>query len=61
MQVIIEFLQLLMSGVQQMFAFLTTLPGMLSQCVNAFPPALATYLLACFGIILAIRVLELLP
>lgn len=61
MQVIIEFIQLLISGVQQMFSFISELPGILSQCVNAFPPYLATILLVCFGLIVAIRVLELLP
>lgn len=61
MQVIIEFFQLLMSGVQSVFSFLLEMPSLLSQCGNAFPPVLFTYLLAAFGVIIAIRVLELLP
>lgn len=61
MQVIIEFINLLISGVQQVFSFILTLPQILSTCVTAFPPVLATYLLVAFGVIIAIRVLELLP
>lgn len=61
MQVIIEFFQLLMSGVQQVMSFLTTLPQILSTCVIAFPPVLSTYLLAGLAVIICIRVLELLP
>lgn len=61
MQVIIEFIQLLISGVGQVFSFITTLPQLLSTMVTAFPPVLSTYLLVCFGVILAVRVLELLP
>lgn len=61
MQVIIEFFQLLMGGVQQVFSFILTLPDILATCVTAFPPVLGTYLLVLFGAIIAIRVLELLP
>lgn len=61
MQVLIEFIQLLMSGVSQIASFLTTLPTLLSTMVTAFPPVLSVYLLACFALIVAIRFLELLP
>lgn len=61
MQVVIEFFQLLMSGVEQVFSFMTTLPEIMSTCVTAFPPVLSTYLLVLFACIIAIRVLELLP
>lgn len=61
MQVIIEFFQLLMSGVEQVMSFLTTLPQILATCVTAFPPVLAAYLLAGLAVIICIRVLELLP
>lgn len=61
MQVLIEFVQLLMSGVSQVASFLTTLPSLVSTMVTAFPPVLIVYLLACFGLIVAIRFLELLP
>ena len=50
-----------MSGVQSVFSFLLEMPSLLSQCGNAFPPVLYVYLLAAFGVIIAIRVLELLP
>lgn len=61
MQVIINFFTLLISGVQAIISFLTQLPAILAVCVQAFPPVLATLLLSCFGLIIAIRVLELLP
>lgn len=61
MQVVIEFLQLLMSGVEQVMSFLISLPDLLSVCVTAFPPILSTYLLAGLVCILCIRLLELLP
>lgn len=61
MQVIIEFIQLLISGVIQVFSFVATMPQLVSTMITAFPPVLYTVLLLCFGIILAIRVLELLP
>lgn len=61
MQVIINFFTLLISGVQAIISFLTQLPAILTVCVQAFPPVLATLLLSCFGLIIAIRVLELLP
>ena len=61
MQVLIEFIQLLMSGVQQVASFLATLPQLISTMVVAFPPVLSIYLLACFTLIVAIRFLELLP
>lgn len=61
MQVIIEFIQLLIGGVQQIIQFFTTLPAILSTCVTAFPPVLSTYLLVGFAVIILIRVLELVP
>lgn len=61
MQVIVEFLSLLMGGVQQVFQFLLTLPQILSTCLVAFPPVLSSYLLVCVVVIIVIRVLELLP
>lgn len=60
MSVIVEFIQLLMTGVQSVFSFITTLPT-LFQSITAFPPILYTTLLAGFGVIVAIRCLELLP
>lgn len=61
MQVIIEYFGLLISGVQQVMSFITTLPSILSTCVVAFPPVLSQFLLAGFAIIICIRVLELVP
>lgn len=61
MQVIIEFIQLLISGVGQVQQFLLTLPEILFTCVTAFPPVLSTYLLSVFAVIILIRVLELVP
>ena len=61
MQVIIEFIGLLIGGVQQVMQFMLTLPQILATCVTAFPPVLSTYLLAGFATILLIRVLELVP
>lgn len=60
MQVIIEFFQLLMSGVQSVFSYLTLIPTIF-QSITAFPPVLYVFLLAGFGIVVAIRALELLP
>lgn len=60
MSVLIEFVQLLMSGVQSVFGFITTLPTLFSS-ITAFPPILYTTLLAGFGVVVAIRCLELLP
>ena len=60
MQVIIEFFQLLMSGVQSVFSYITLIPTIFSS-ITAFPPVLYVFLLAGFGVIIAIRALELLP
>lgn len=51
----------LLTGMQSVMSFVQSLPQMLSVCVQVFPPFLGVYLLGCFGVILAIRVLELLP
>lgn len=61
MQVIINFFSLLLDGVQAIMQFMTQLPEIFALCVQAFPPALSVYLLAGFALIVAIRVLELLP
>ena len=61
MEVIINFISLLISGVQAIMSFMVQLPSILALCVQAFPPALGVYLLAGFALVLCIRLLELLP
>lgn len=61
MEVIVNFIKLLVSGVQAIISFLIQLPSVLAVCVQAFPPALSVLLLSCFGLIIAVRLLELLP
>lgn len=61
MDTVFQLFEYLLTGMQSVMGFIQTLPQMLSVCVQAFPPFLGVYLLGCFAIILAIRVLELLP
>lgn len=60
MQVLIEFVNLLITGVQSVFQYISMIPTIFSS-LTAFPPVLYTFLLAGFGVIIAIRCLELLP
>lgn len=60
MQTIIEFINLLITGVQSVFGYLAMIPTIFSS-ITAFPPVLYVFLLAGFGVIVAIRALELLP
>ena len=61
MEVVVNFVKLLISGVQAIISFLLELPSILAFCVQAFPPALSVIFISVFGIILAVRALELLP
>lgn len=61
MDTVLQLFNYLLTGMQSVLGFVQTLPQIFSFCVQAFPPYLGVYLLICFGLILAVRVLELLP
>ena len=61
MLLVVQFIKLLISGVSNAFSFLVMLPEILISSLAIVPTPLTTVLFTCFGIILAVRVLELLP
>lgn len=61
MQTLIQFIKLLISGVSSAFLLLTSLFSILLTSLAMIPPYLTSVLILGFGIIVAIRVLELLP
>lgn len=65
MQIVIQFFSLLISGVSNAFSFFLNLFSVFESVLVILPHEepnnLVTVLLVCFGIIVSIRVLELLP
>lgn len=62
MQTIINFINMLVSGVQQFLEFFIDLPDIISQFVGGIlPPELIATLLIVLGIVILVRVLELIP
>lgn len=61
MQVIIQFFSLLISGVSAVFGFMLNIGSIIEYSIQMLPSQLSDTLLVCFGLILAVRVLELLP
>lgn len=61
MQVIIQFFSLLISGVSAVFGFMLNIGSIIEYSIQMLPIELSDTLLLCFGLILAVRVLELLP
>lgn len=61
MQTVIQFISLLISGVSLSFQFFLTLPSIIIACLGMIPNYLSGVLSLCLGIIIGVRVLELLP
>lgn len=62
MQTILNFINMLVSGVQQFLEFFIDLPDIISQFLGGIlPPELIATLLIVLGIVILVRVLELLP
>lgn len=62
MQTIINFINMLVSGVQQFLEFFIDLPDIISQFIGGIlPPELIATLLIVLGIVILVRVLELIP
>lgn len=61
MQFIIQFFDLLISGVSNAFNFFLNIFSVFEAVLVVLPQDLTTVLFVCFGIIVSIRVLELLP
>lgn len=62
MQTILNFINMLVSGVQQFLEFFIDLPDIISQFVGGIlPPELIATLLIVLGIVILVRVLELIP
>lgn len=62
MQTILNFINMLISGVQQFLEFFIDLPDIISQFVGGIlPPELIATLLIILGIVILVRVLELIP
>lgn len=61
MLVIVKFISLLISGVSSAFSFILMIPSLIATSLLIIPSSLSSVLITCFGILVAIRVLELLP
>lgn len=62
MQTILNFINMLVSGVQQFLEFFIDLPDIISQFIGGIlPPELIATLLIVLGIVILVRVLELIP
>lgn len=61
MEVVSQLFGYLLTGMEAVFGFISLLPDIFSTALSVLPTPFASFLLVCFGIIIAIRVLELLP
>lgn len=61
MSYVVAFLQLLISGVSNVFNFFINVGNVFTSTLDILPNDLSDALLICFGIIVSVRVLELLP
>lgn len=61
MEVVGELFGYLLTGMEAVFGFISMLPSIFSTTLSILPTAYSSFLLICFGMIIAIRVLELLP
>lgn len=61
MEVVSQLFGYLLTGVESVFGFISQLPSIFSTVFTVIPDSYSSFLLVCFGIIIAIRVLELLP
>lgn len=61
MEVVSQLFGYLLTGMESVFGFISLLPSIFSTVFTVMPASYSSFLLVCFGIIIAIRVLELLP
>lgn len=61
MTTVLQFISLLISGVYNVFMMFVHLPEILFASLTFVPTYLAGVLLVCLGIVILVRVLELLP
>ena len=61
MTFVIQFISLLLSGVKAIANFFVMIPEFSASFLSIFPSSLYACLVVCFGIVLAVRFLELLP
>lgn len=53
-----ELFDSLINSATGIFNFIKNVPNMLLSCLDGFPPSLVAVLFACFLLIVAIRILE---
>lgn len=61
MEIVSQLFGYLLTGMESVFGFISLLPSIFTIVFSVIPVAYSSFLLVCFGIIIAIRVLELLP
>lgn len=61
MEVVSQLFSYLLIGMESVFRFISLIPSIFTVAFTVIPPTYSSVLLGCFGIIIAIRVLELLP
>lgn len=61
MEVVSQLFGYLLTGMEAVFSFISMLPSIFSTALTVMPTSYSSFILICFGMIIAIRVLELLP
>lgn len=61
MEVVSQLFGYLLNGMESVFGFILMLPSIFSAALTVMPTSYSSFILICFGMIIAIRVLELLP
>lgn len=61
MSVIIQWVNMLISGVQSLISFISEVPTYLGLGYSLMPPTLELIFVSCIALVVAVRIIELLP
>lgn len=60
-QAILQYVQMIIGGISSTFTFILSIPSYFVSILTLIPPEITVLLYAVLGIVIAIRVLELIP
>lgn len=60
-QAILQYVQMIIGGISSTFTFILSIPSYFASILTLIPPEITVLLYAVLGIVIAIRVLELIP